>query len=151
MHRGHAMLSAEMHRGNHEAIREGSYGRFLYNFYRTYDPNTGRYLESDPLATSVLTRPLGVSTIGSGRLNTYTYAWNSPLMLIDPLGADPSNPNAFMSPSTSAAFKRNAKAINKALKAGQPPPGVAVYGCNLAFAGCVLDAESSPSPLCQRS
>ena len=41
------MLSAETHRGNREAVREGSYGRFLYNFYRTYDPDTGRYLEGD--------------------------------------------------------------------------------------------------------
>ena len=67
------MLTVEMHRGNREAIREGSYGRFLYNFYRTYDPNTGRYLEADPVGQV-------------GGINLYEYAESTPVSASDPRG-----------------------------------------------------------------
>jgi RHS repeat-associated protein len=67
------LLSLETHRGNRETIREGSYGRFLYNFYRTYDPNTGRYLEADP--------------IGQAQgLNLFAYVESNPINRADPLG-----------------------------------------------------------------
>lgn len=46
---------------------------FVYNYYRTYDPSTGRYLESDPIG------------LGGG-LNTYGYVGGNPLTGIDPLG-----------------------------------------------------------------
>jgi RHS repeat-associated protein len=74
------LLSLETHRGNREAIREGSYDRFLYNFYRTYDPNTGRYLEADPIGQD-------------GGINLYSYALDSPLNAPDPLGLDPEIPH----------------------------------------------------------
>jgi RHS repeat-associated protein len=67
------MLSAETHRGNREPIREGSYGRFLYNFYRTYDPDTGRYLEADPIGQL-------------GGFNLYLYTGNQPMLYVDPWG-----------------------------------------------------------------
>ena len=44
-----------------------------YNYYRTYDPSTGRYLESDPVG------------LAAG-LNTYGYVSANPLMNIDPFG-----------------------------------------------------------------
>ncbi|HNP64628.1 MAG TPA: RHS repeat-associated core domain-containing protein, partial [Woeseiaceae bacterium] len=43
------------------------------NYYRTYDPSTGRYLESDPIG------------LVAG-LNTYAYVGNMPTMYVDPLG-----------------------------------------------------------------
>lgn len=49
---------------------------FHYNFFRTYDPNTGRYLESDPIGVF-------------GGLNTYAYADQNPLRKSDPLGLTP--------------------------------------------------------------
>ena len=67
------MLSVETHSGNREAIREGSYGRFLYNFYRTYDPNTGRYLNADPIGQI-------------GGINLYVYAGDNPAANADPTG-----------------------------------------------------------------
>ena len=44
-----------------------------YNFFRDYDPSTGRYVESDPIGLD-------------GGLNTYVYIDNQPLSYIDPLG-----------------------------------------------------------------
>ncbi|RZI80484.1 MAG: RHS repeat-associated core domain-containing protein, partial [Rubrivivax sp.] len=45
----------------------------LYNYYRTYNPATGRYLQSDPIG------------LGGG-VNTYGYANGSPTDTSDPLG-----------------------------------------------------------------
>jgi len=44
-----------------------------YNYFRTYDPDTGRYITSDPIGLA-------------GGVNTYTYVENDPINWIDPLG-----------------------------------------------------------------
>lgn len=44
-----------------------------YNYFRDYDPSTGRYIQSDPIGLR-------------GGLNTYAYAAANPLRYIDPLG-----------------------------------------------------------------
>ena len=44
-----------------------------YNYYRDYDPATGRYVESDPVGLR-------------GGINTYAYVANRPLQATDPLG-----------------------------------------------------------------
>jgi len=44
-----------------------------YNYFRDYDPKTGRYIEPDPIGLA-------------GGVNTYAYADNSPTKQTDPLG-----------------------------------------------------------------
>ena len=44
-----------------------------YNYFRTYDPSIGRYIEADPSGLV-------------GGLNAYSYAANNPLVKTDPLG-----------------------------------------------------------------
>ena len=44
-----------------------------YNYFRDYDPTTGRYIQSDPLGLS-------------GGISTYLYASSNPLYYMDPFG-----------------------------------------------------------------
>jgi RHS repeat-associated protein len=45
----------------------------IYNYFRDYDPQTGRYIESDPIGLR-------------GGINTYTYVGSGPIQDIDPRG-----------------------------------------------------------------
>lgn len=49
-----------------------------YNYYRTYDPSTGRYLEADPIG---IIPPPGVTPYEINHL--YAYVGNNPLNGID--------------------------------------------------------------------
>lgn len=53
-----------------------------YNYFRDYDPATGRYVESDAIGLD-------------GGLNTYTYAGDAPTMIVDPRGLFSLNVGAF--------------------------------------------------------
>lgn len=47
----------------------------FYNYYRDYDPSTGRYGESDPIGLD-------------GGINTYSYVGENPLRYVDPMGLE---------------------------------------------------------------
>lgn len=50
-------------------------GLLSYNYFRDYEPGTGRYVESDPIGLN-------------GGLATYAYVANRPLTFKDPLGLE---------------------------------------------------------------
>ena len=47
-----------------------------YNYFRTYDPELGRYLTSDPIGLD-------------GGVNTFGYVGSNPVMIADPYGLEP--------------------------------------------------------------
>ena len=68
-----AAISRRTRSRNRRRVRRHASGRSLYNYYRDYDPQTGRYVESDPIGLK-------------GGVNTYGYAQQNPLFNVDPDG-----------------------------------------------------------------
>lgn len=76
------LLSRRRHWRNRRRVRRLASGRTVYNYFRDYDPATGRYVQSDPIG------------LGGG-LNTYAYADSQPTGVFDPDGLEGIGPWTF--------------------------------------------------------
>jgi RHS repeat-associated protein len=71
-----ALPSPRLRWRNRRRVRRRTSGRSHSNYFRDFDPATGRYIESDPIGLD-------------GGINTYAYSRLSPLALSDPFGLVP--------------------------------------------------------------
>jgi RHS repeat-associated protein len=101
-----------------------------YNYFRDYDPQTGRYVESDPIGLR-------------GGVNTYGYALQNPVAHIDPSGkAVPAAVAACLaSPACQAAVVAAGIVLNEAWQQIKPKDTPAANDSNYCPECKLIDAE----------
>jgi RHS repeat-associated protein len=84
-------------RANRPCLRNGALDRQDYNYFRDYEPGTGRYVESDPVGLS-------------GGISTCAYVRSNPQLLFDSFGLEASY-SGFNKDDEKAMRDANATAI----------------------------------------
>jgi RHS repeat-associated protein len=78
----YALATQRRVRRNRHRWRKTASGRQHYNYFRDYDPSTGRYLQSDPIGLA-------------GGISTYLYADANSLDRVDVYGLNAVSPTSF--------------------------------------------------------
>ena len=100
-----------------------------YNYFRDYDPTTGRYIEADPIGLE-------------GGLNIYQYALSNPLSFIDPTGLDITisfNGSAAAGAGHVGIGVNSPNTVGQRPQAGQNPVAIAI--------GQDVPGQISPDPI----
>jgi RHS repeat-associated protein len=82
----------------------------LYNYFRDYDPTTGRYIESDPIG------------LAGASYSTYTYTSDSPLKYADPTGEGFVDCIKAVAELVTATAVLNGRIFDMQANAGKPDP-----------------------------
>jgi len=118
--------------------RDAETGLF-YNYFRDYDPQTGRYVQPDPLGVVITARPTAKTKLN----HLYGYVGQDPLRFADPYGLDfMGSPPVPRIPGPPAALPYDTSYGPSAANCAHYPPGILRNICS--------ETPSNPSMNCSR-